>query len=88
MAKRKQKPKAGKVVRITPDLDRLISTKRADSETVSETLRRLIFGESRLYVLPSDIFISLEEARGEAIVRRVKQKLTKAEKPVVLREAP
>lgn len=88
MAKRKQKPKAGKVVRISPELVRLVAAKRSDRETVSETLNRLIRGESRLYALPSDLFITLEEARGEAIVRRVKQKLAKAERPVVLREAP
>lgn len=80
---RKQKPKKGKVVRLTPDLVVFLEGKRRDSETVSETFQRILgqIGETR-FVLPSDLHETIEEARGYAILRKVRTKAKQAEKPV------
>lgn len=86
--KRKQKAKKGKVVRIDPELVRLIESRRIENETVSATLRKLLWdaqhtGKS-FFVLPSDLYESLSRARGAAVVKAVRSK--KVEKPVVVRE--
>lgn len=85
--KRKQKKKKGKVVRITPDLVALIAKEHQEGETIPETLRRLTNpnGERVKYVLPSDIHETVEDARGTAIVRAVRARRRKAERPVPVR---
>lgn len=86
--KRKQTAKKGRVVRLTPDLVKLIESRKFDSETISGVLRRLLDeakAEGRPYfVLPSDLHESLSRARGAAVVRAVRTR--KIEKPVVVRE--
>jgi len=67
--KRKQRPKKGRVVRITPDLVTIIS------------------GEVR-YVLPSDIHETVEDARGAAVIRAVRSRIKRAERPIPVRVKP
>lgn len=85
---RKQKIKAGRVVRLTPDLVKLIEGNRSEKETVSAVLRRLVADAQKAgrsyFVLPSDLYASLSRARGAAVVRAVRT--MKIEKPVVVRE--
>lgn len=77
------KPKPGKVVRLTPDLVRLIEENRTPKETLPQVIRRLLgLGEKGIFALPSDLFESLEDARGEAILRAVREKRKTPEKPV------
>lgn len=86
--KRKQKPKKGKVVRLTPDLVRLISKEQGEGETVASTIRRLLAFEGDIvYVLPSDIHEEIEDARGIAVLRAVRKGRGRGtiERPVVLR---
>ena len=82
----KQKAKAGRVVRVTPELMKLIETKRTGRESVSATLKRIINGEQKYYALPSDLCESLSEARGRAIMYKVQRKLKAVEKPIAVRE--
>lgn len=84
--KKKQKPKKGRVVRLNPDLITIISEEQKDEETVSDTVRRLLglTGEIN-YVLPSDIHRSVEDARGAAVLRAVRAKQKKAERPIPVR---
>lgn len=88
-AKRKQKPKQGRVVRLTPDLALFLEKKRLRDETVAETFRRLLSPAEELsrFVLPSDIFETIEEARGAAVLRRVRSKGKQIEKPIKVRVA-
>ncbi len=85
-AKRKQKTKAGRVVRLRPELQQLLEARRREKESVSETLERLIYGEVHYYILPSDVFVTLAEARGAAVMRKVRDRAARAEKPVAIRE--
>lgn len=80
------KPKKGKVIRLTPDLVTLVVENRRKNETIPAVIRRLldIKGEIR-YVLPSDIYETVEDARGVAVLRAVKSKMKKTEKPLVVR---
>lgn len=88
------KKKPGKIVRIDPALERLVEAKRRGRESVSATLRRLVGLPSRkggidvkvFYVLPSHAHASIEEARGAAVLEKIRQKKTKAESPIELRE--
>lgn len=85
--KRKQKRKKGRVVRLRPDLELLVEFLRLPDETVSDTVGRLIeegSGEPA-YVLPSDLFESIEDARGEAVLRAVKRRAKRTEKPLQVR---
>lgn len=86
---RKQKPKKGKVVRLTPDLVTIITEEHQEGETVPETIRRLLglTGEVR-YVLPSDIHESIEDARGAAVIRAVRSKIKRTERPIPVRRVP
>lgn len=85
--KPKQKKKPGKVIRLTPDLVSIVEAEHEEGETYPETIRRLLglTGEVR-YVLPSDIYESVEDARGVAIIKAVKQKVKKTERPVAVRK--
>ncbi len=80
------KPKKGKVIRITPDLQTIVEMEKKKNETIPEVLRRLLGlkGEVR-YVLPSDIYETPEDARGIAVMRAVKAKNKKIEKPLPVR---
>jgi hypothetical protein len=87
--KRKQRPKKGRVVRITPDLVTIISEEQREGETIPETIRRLLglSGEVR-YVLPSDIHETVEDARGAAVIRAVRSRIKRAERPIPVRVKP
>lgn len=85
-AAKKEKP--GKVVRLDPAVWRLVSAERTKGETITGAIRRLL-GLTRaktrkLYVLPSDLSESVEEARGRAVLVAVKRKM-KPEKPIAVR---
>lgn len=85
MGKSKQKPKKGRVVRLTPDLVTIVTMEQQAGETIPDVIRRLLglTGEIR-YVLPSDTYMSLADARGAAVSRAVrsKKKVTETEKPI------
>lgn len=88
MAK-KQKPKKGRVVRLTEDLVAILDAEHKTGERIHDTVRRLFklgHGAKIRYVLPADLSESLAEARGKAIVRAVKTKNGFVEKPVAVRE--
>jgi hypothetical protein len=84
--KRKSKKKLGRVIRVTPDLQAIIEVEKKKNETIPEVLRRLLGlrGEVR-YVLPSDIYETPEDARGVAVMRAVKSKNKKIERPLSVR---
>lgn len=88
-AARKEKP--GKVVRVDPVTWKLIASSRGAKETVTAVIRRLMGlsprkgdAPKKLYVLPSALSESIEEARGKAILEAVKKK-GKPEKPIAVR---
>lgn len=84
--KPKRKPKKGRVVRLTPDLVTIIAEEQEDGETIPEVIRRLLgLTGSVRYVLPSDIYDSIEDARGVAVVRAVRAKMRRAERPIQMR---
>jgi negative regulator of replication initiation len=78
--------KKGRVIRVTPDLQAIIEVEQKRGETIPEVLRRLLNlkGEVR-YVLPSDIHETVEDARGVAVLRAVKTKSKRAERPTAVR---
>lgn len=84
---KKQKPKKGRVVRLTPDLVTIIAEEKEPGETIPAVIRRLLglTGEVR-YVLPSDLHETVEDARGAAVVRAVRRKLKRTERPVSVRK--
>lgn len=83
--KRKQKKKSGRVVRLNPSLDRLVRREQREDEAIHETIQRLIEDGDVRYVLPSDLHESVEDARGVAVVRAVKAKVKRTEKPIPVR---
>lgn len=84
MAAKKIKP--GKVIRLTPDLAKLVLSSQLEGESIPDVLRRLLnlTGEVS-YVLPSDLHSSAEEARGAAVLRAVKMKEKRIERPLAVR---
>lgn len=81
--KKKPKPKAGRVVRLTPDLVKLIADERKDGETVPATIRRLLGHTGELvYVLPSGIYETIADARGAAVLEAIRAKKTRPDKPL------
>ncbi len=87
--KRKQAKKKGRVVRLTPDLVTIVAEQQQPGETVHEVIRRLLglTGDIR-YVLPSDLHESVEDARGRAIIKAVRSKVKRTERPVAVRIRP
>lgn len=84
--KRIQKPKKGRVIRITPDLVDLIAREQIPGETIYATLRRLLGLEGEVsWVLPSDLHQKIEDARGSAVLRALGKKTKKAERPIPVR---
>ncbi len=96
MSKAAQKKKPGRVARLDPQIATYIEKKKRPKESVSATLRRLLAipprrgsAEFRLvYALPSAVHETLEEARGAAIIDKVKRKLKQPERPLALKEIP
>lgn len=85
MAK-KAKPKAGKVVRLTPDLVTIITMERHEGETIPSVIRRLLgLTGSVRYVLPSDIYENVVDARGVAVLKAVNARTKKIEQPIPVR---
>lgn len=82
--KKKQKPKKGKVFRIPPDLVEIIAREQRADEPSHETIRRL-FGDTTGWVLPADLHSRIEDARGAAVVRAVRGKSKKIEKPIAVK---
>ncbi len=85
--RKRQKPKKGRVIRLTPDLVTIVAAEQERGEKIPDVLRRLLGlkGEVR-YVLPSDVHETVEEARGEAVIRAVRRKLKRPEKPITMRK--
>lgn len=84
-AKRKQKPKAGRVVRLTPDLVTIVNTEQEPGETIPDVIRRLfgLKGEVR-YVLPYDLHETAADARGQAVLRGERKSIPR---PIPVRKA-
>lgn len=94
MAAKKQKEKPGKVLRVDQDTWNFIQSVREQRERLSDLVRRLVGltpkGEDlrlpeELFTLPSNLYETRAEARGEALYRAVKEK-TEAEKPIKVRK--
>lgn len=84
MAKAKQKK--GKVVRLTPDLVTIITMERQEGETIPSVIRRLLgLTGSVRYVLPSDIYENVVDARGVAVLKAVNARTKKIEQPIPVR---
>lgn len=86
--KKKQRPKKGRVARLSPDLVRLIELHRRDGETVPDVLRRLIHKDTdgvAKFALPSDLHESAEDARGAAVLRSVRDRSGRIERPIKVR---
>lgn len=94
--KRKQRPKKGKVIRLTPGAWSLIEKKKKSRETIAATVERLLGLSSSgvadnfsYYILPeSGIVIkarSLAEAKGTAVLLAAKRKRSEIEKPLEVR---
>ena len=80
------KPKKGRVVRLTPDLVKLVSESQHKGETIPSVIRRLLTPRGLVrFVLPSDIYETVEDARGVAVMKAVKSKAKRAEKPIAVR---
>lgn len=85
--KKKQKPKSGRVVRLTPDLVALVAKEQREGEFVHSTIRRLLgVSGSICWVLPSDLHEKVEDARGEEVIRAFRGKRKPKEKPVPVRK--
>lgn len=80
-------PKKGRVVRLTPDLVKILADEQRPDETIPATIRRLlkVTGEI-LYVLPSDVYEKVEDARGQAVLRAIRAKTKRTEKPIEVRK--
>lgn len=89
--KTKQKKKLGRVVRISPFLDDLVTKKRLPRESIAATLERLLgrSSDAKIYfILPEARIVceTIEEARGKAILIAVKSGMKKPkEKPIAVR---
>lgn len=89
--------KPGKVIRVDPIIWKYLNQQRKPKETVSALIRRLLYlptkkGEAQpqrlFYILPESKIVceSIEEARGQAILKAVKSgKKRPSEKPVAVR---
>jgi hypothetical protein len=90
------KSKPGFILRVDPTLQRFLTERRKGREPWSAVLRRELGLKPRrgkpdfklLYALPSDLFESAEEARGEAVLRSVSGRAPKIERPKKLKEIP
>ena len=91
MAKQKDKP--GKILRVDKDTWDFIQSVRSGPERLTDLVRRLIGlspkGEvltppKSIYTLPSMLFETKEEAKGEALYKSVKEK-TDLEEPIKVR---
>ncbi len=82
-----RKKKKGRVIRITPDLVELIAKEQKKDESIPAVIKRLLKLDDGPYewVLPSALYTRIEEARGAAVVRAVKEKTKKIEKPIAVR---
>lgn len=95
--KSKKDIKPGKVIRVDPVIWKFITHNRKPKETVSAVIRRLFLLPPRkgqapqiqtFYILPESRIVcaSIEEARGEAILRAIKSgKKKQIEKPIAVR---
>jgi hypothetical protein len=86
--RKKQRPKKGRVARLSPDLVRLVDLNRREGETVPDVLRRLIHRDHESeakFALPSDLHETPEDARGAAIVRSVRDRSGRIERPIKVR---
>ncbi len=89
----KQKPKLGRVIRISPLLDKLLAKHKTSKESMSAVLERLLANppsdNKTYFILPEAriVFDTIEEARGKAILLAVKSGMKKPkEKPIAVRE--
>lgn len=70
--KKKQKPKAGRVIRIDAFLKRYFEGKRGKNETFSEVIRReLDLQRPALFALEADLFSS----KGDLIIAAARRKI-------------
>lgn len=98
-AKRKQGPKKGRVIRVSPDAWKIVEKSRKSEERIVMTVDRLILGGlkkgKRYFILPDSGIVltncrSLAEARGAAVLHSVRKfgrgKVKEAEEPIAVFE--
>lgn len=94
--KRKQRPKRGHVIRLSPKAWSLVEKKKRSRETIAAVVERLLGltaeGASSalsFYILPESGVVlkarSLAEAKGAAVLLAAKRKRTEVERPVEVR---
>lgn len=93
-SKRKQKPKSGKVIRVTKAVEEYIASRRRVGETWGQAAGRIITGKQSsadpvMWTLPSRLFISRREARNQALEEAARDGLAllDAEMPIPVCEA-
>ena len=92
--KKKQGPKKGHVVRISPELWDLLSSQKGKKESVSKTLSRLLHlqgNREEFWLLPKSLLAArtIEDARGMAILKCVQEgKKNPVEEPIRVLKAP
>ena len=102
--KRKQKPKHGKVVRLSEYAWSFLSSRLESGETIKQAVDAMVSevldlesapppaaqGGRTLYVLPQSKIVcdatTLEEARGEAVLRAVRRRSKTIEEPITVIE--
>lgn len=67
------KPKTGKVIRVSKEIEQLLEKERRPGEPYSRLVERIIKGDAKTirWVLPSHIFDSVETARFHALSEAV-----------------
>jgi len=89
----KKKPK-GKVLRVDPLTWNKLKELRLPEEKITALLRRVIgLPHKKLgvvdkpvnYCVPSDLYTSLEEARGAAVLKAVRSRSKQSEEPIEVR---
>jgi hypothetical protein len=84
--KRIQKKKPGRVIRITPDLAKLISAEQKKGETIPAVIKRLLSLNAEVrYALPSDLHETVADAKGYATLKAVRSKSREPERPIPVR---
>jgi hypothetical protein len=86
------KPKPGKVVRLNPRSWSLVVKAMKKGESIAAATERLLTEKIKLgksyFILPESKIVcdSISEAKGQAILRAVKQKKEVGEKPIEVAE--
>lgn len=85
--------KPGKVIRVDPVTWKVLQGERSAGESTTACVRRLLGLPARKtkkveaeYVLPSDVYPTIEDARGAAVLRKVRSRSKEIEEPIPVRK--